>query len=186
MNFLYTNTDGTKLAEVSRKKKDGSQQVSLAPEAIQLYGSKMNGVDRADQLRMQYSCCRKSTKWWKYIFFFLLDTAVVNAFLLMKSSVNHKLTTRTGKEKARTQVSFRQELARQLIGETRVTRKRKATSTQDPAGHHHWPVTVSKGRCRHCSKLGVRREVRLGCSQCGINLCLAGFKAYHQGILHEM
>ncbi|XP_033760410.1 piggyBac transposable element-derived protein 1-like [Pecten maximus] len=188
VNFLYTNVDATKLSEVSRKKKDGTTHVSLAPEAVQLYGSRMNAVDRADQLRMQYSCSRKSLKWWKYLFYFLLDTAIVNSFLLMKESPNHKLTTRTGKEKIRTQISYRQELARQLIGETRVTRKRKAQpTTMDTTGHQHWPEILNKkGRCRQCSKSGRRREVISGCSHCNVKLCVGCFKDYHQSLLNEL
>ena len=41
----------------------------------------MGGVDRGDQLR---SCRTKSRKFYKYIFYFLLDVAITNAFVLYK------------------------------------------------------------------------------------------------------
>ncbi|GBL73505.1 PiggyBac transposable element-derived protein 4 [Araneus ventricosus] len=44
------------------------------------------GVDLADQRRKYFSVARKSSKWWWYIFSFLLDTALSNAFILMKAT----------------------------------------------------------------------------------------------------
>ena len=44
----------------------------------------MGGVDRGDQLRGYYCCRTKSRKFYKYIFYFLLDVAITNAFILMK------------------------------------------------------------------------------------------------------
>ena len=45
----------------------------------------------ADQKRKLYSCSRKSKKkWYMRIFWFLLDTAVVNAHILECESPNHR------------------------------------------------------------------------------------------------
>ena len=42
----------------------------------------MNGVDRADQNSTYYSFIRKSRKWWRKLFFWLVEVAVVNSFIL--------------------------------------------------------------------------------------------------------
>ena len=48
-----------------------------------VYGD-MNGVDRSDQMLANNHCSRKCRKWWKVLFFHLIDIAVVNAFILFK------------------------------------------------------------------------------------------------------
>lgn len=76
----------------------------------------MNGVDLANQLRSTYGISRKASKWWKYVFWFLVDVAICSSFILMKDSPNHQLRTGTRKAKHRTQLGFRQKLAHQLLG----------------------------------------------------------------------
>ena len=88
----------------------------------------MNGVDHADQLRMQYSCARKSRKYWKYIYYFLLDICIGNEFLLMKMSPNHVLASNRGRIKQREQVDYRRKLATQLIVQHRANRKRSVSN----------------------------------------------------------
>ena len=44
----------------------------------------MGGVDRGDQVHGYYSCRTKCRKFYKYIFHFLLDVAITNAFILQK------------------------------------------------------------------------------------------------------
>nr|KAG5692847.1 hypothetical protein BaRGS_020875 [Batillaria attramentaria] len=55
-------------------------------------------------------------RWWIYILYFLLDTCISNAFVVMSESPNHQLRTKTGRAKARTLLDYRQNLAKQLIG----------------------------------------------------------------------
>ena len=59
---------------VKRKQKDGSSKDISCPEPIKLYN--MNGVDRSDQMRMEYSMARSCRRWWTYIFWFLVDLSV--------------------------------------------------------------------------------------------------------------
>jgi hypothetical protein len=151
VNFLATNVCPTEMDTVKRRQKDGSRVDIICPVVCKKYTAYMFGVDRADQMRMQYSTCRKAWKWWKYIFWFLFDVSVCNAFVCMRESTNHKLTSRKGKEKERTQIDFRMKLADQLIGDYRGTWKRKATPTIDLSGFNHWPVKADKrGRCKRC------------------------------------
>ena len=141
----------------------------------------MGGVDRADQMRTAYPSSRKSRKWWKYIFWFLFDTALVNAMICMNESANHTITTRNGKVVKRTQLQFREKSAQQLISTHRGTRKRHSTWNLSESGVGHWPVKCNKmKRCRHCYKQGRRRESLYGCELCKVSLCIACFKDFHK------
>ena len=71
------------------------------PVVIDLYNSSMGGVDRADQLREYYSVSRSSYKWYRYIFWFLIDVSICNAFVLCNY---HRLSQGMGKLK---QLKFR-------------------------------------------------------------------------------
>ena len=93
----------------SPSQKDGSQISVPCPQAIMSYNVYMGGVDRGDQLRGYYSCRTKSRKFYKCIFYFLLDTAITNVFVLYKhyaASPKHK-----------TMQDFRVRLANELIGD---------------------------------------------------------------------
>ena len=188
VNFLSTNCNPTEIDTVSRRQKDGSRVDVVCPIVSKCYTTYMSGVDRADQLRMQYATCRKAVKWWKYIFWFLFDIAVCNAFICMRESASHQLVSRRGKVKLRTQIDFRIKLAEQLIGDFRSLRKRKSTPTVDLAGFSHWPVLGEKpGRCKRCWSMKVRHEVSIRCEQCQVFLCVdrGCFKAYHVDLLSE-
>ena len=59
------------------------------PAVVNAYNHSMNGVDVADQLTTYYSFVRKTRKWWRKIFFYLLEVSVVNSYLLYKQTVSH-------------------------------------------------------------------------------------------------
>ena len=47
----------------------------------------MNGVDIADQHSVYYRFIRKTVKWWKKIAFWLIQTSMVNSYILYKLTV---------------------------------------------------------------------------------------------------
>ena len=131
--FLSSADDPTQRGtEVQRRQKDGTQKAVPSPIVVSKYNVKMNGVDKNDQLRTVFPTFRMCKRWWIYIFYFLLDLAIANAFILMRESPNHKLKTKTGKDKERTLLNFRMNLVKQLIGNFRIGRKRKKCV-------QHWP-----------------------------------------------
>ena len=68
----------------------------------------MGGIDRGDQLGGYYGCCMKSRKCYKYIFYFLLDVTMANAFIL------YNYTTSLKYKRIK---DFRVQLAKELIGD---------------------------------------------------------------------
>ena len=82
------------------------------PEFIDIYNHFMNGVDCADQLRCYYNTQRVHVKSWKPLWYFLLDSAIVNSYLL------HHCVSKQSKNQSRnhyTQREFRTKLTSQLF-----------------------------------------------------------------------
>ena len=70
------------------------------------YNKYMGGVDRADQFLSYY--IHRTVKWWRRAFFFLLDMAVVNSYVLY--------TFNNSNSKARlSHEQFRIQLAKELL-----------------------------------------------------------------------
>ena len=59
------------------------------PQFIDAYNHFMNGVDVADQLRSYYNTLKPHSKTWKPLWHFLLDTAIVNAFIIYAFNPEH-------------------------------------------------------------------------------------------------
>lgn len=60
--YLSTNCNPSETINVQRKQKDGTIKDVPSPIIGQMYNKYMFGVDRADQLRINYSTCRKALK----------------------------------------------------------------------------------------------------------------------------
>ena len=182
VNFLSTNSSPLQSTRVERRQKNGDVRIVESRLAISNYQAYMGGVDRADQLRTQYSCSRKAKKYWKYIFNFLLDTAIANSFLLFRMSPNHISMTKSQRVIQANQLDFRQNLATSLIGNYRTQRIRSSSSI-DLTGKAHWPMKMAKkNRCKNCLKQNKRREVISGYESCKVNLCLECFRPFHAAL----
>ena len=56
------------------------------------YNLHMGGVDKSYQLVLYYGYSHRSQKWWKRVFFHLLDLAIVNASILYNTVAEKSLT----------------------------------------------------------------------------------------------
>ncbi|KFM71075.1 PiggyBac transposable element-derived protein 4, partial [Stegodyphus mimosarum] len=77
--LILSNCHGPDVIQVKRKQKDGEKVMTNCPTTIADYNRFMGGVDLSDQKICLYDFDRRSTKWWKKVFYKLLMTAVVNA-----------------------------------------------------------------------------------------------------------
>ena len=64
----------------------------LKPTVIIDYNTHMGGVDNHDQLLQYYQLTRKTMKWWKKLFFHIMNMCTANAFLLWKSYGTKKMS----------------------------------------------------------------------------------------------
>lgn len=76
------------------------------PSVIHQYNQWMNGVDMSDQLSVYYSFNRKSIKWWKKVFFWSMEIAVVNSYIIYEQSSPHTA-----------QLDYRRQIINSLIAE---------------------------------------------------------------------
>lgn len=87
VSMLSTIETANDSVQVKRKKKTGgvwSTTIVQQPKAIATYNKYMNAVDRSDQILVTNNVLRKCMRWWKTLFFHLIDIAVVNSYILFR------------------------------------------------------------------------------------------------------
>lgn len=75
---------GPNCDEIEQVNKGGEKIKINKPIAIQNYTKFMGGIDRADQYCGPYGFTRKTYKWWRKLFFWLVEVCIVNSFILYK------------------------------------------------------------------------------------------------------
>ena len=83
---MLSSASSAKLVEVPAMHRT---EVMLKPECVNDYNHSMNGVDRSDQFTVSYPFVRRTRKWWRKMFFYLLEVPVVNSYILYRE-VTHK------------------------------------------------------------------------------------------------
>ena len=202
---------------VKRCTTTGAQEDKPCPPCLPDYQCFMRWVDRNDQMEQYYNIRRRSIKyyhirrrsikyyhirrrsikWWKRTFYYLVESAILNSFIV-ESHVRTAEYTRVSAR--RDYLTFRLELASELIG-TFTSRKRLGWPRSDEhakrtcLNHNldHYPCTVAKAkRCVVCEgtrrrkqlpEHGNRHESRTLCWTWQVHLCIDDerrcFEKYH-------
>ena len=140
MSFLNTVTPESVFTKVNRREKDGTIAEVPCPAAVRYYNKYMGGVDLADNLRRSYSFSLKSRRWHMRLFWYLLESAAVNAFILRKETTGQKTP----------QVKFRVALAMELMPKF-CSRQRPGRQSIVTAGRYrdrHFPRNRKRSLCR--------------------------------------
>ena len=190
VNVVSTLANADNTTTVNRTQKDGTRLTVPSPRNVALYNEYMGGVDHGDHLRGSYRIRLKCMKNYKYVFGFLFDVAITNAYILYS-----RFDVRS--DKPMDHKTFRMVLAEQLIGsyksKKRAGRPRKRphpsnTCTSLP----HLPAHSSSKRCMYCKQHRTpprRKESVWYCGDCDGHppLCLTGrddgsdcFRLWHQ------
>lgn len=180
VRLLSTNCDATVKTTVDRRiNKSRTKTAVPCPLHLKLYNEFMGGVDKFDQLSKYYNVRRKHRKWWKYVFYFVLNSCIVNSFILFemdrqKSVPAWKLTM----------LNFQKTLALRLM------RAGKQPVVATPTQLHHTPEKLT-GHLRQCalcttqnkkSNSGRVKRTSWGCTACKVPLCKNScFLEYHAG-----
>lgn len=128
----------------------------------------MRGVVLNDQFN--YSVRYKSHKFYKYIFWFLFELVVTNAFILFRKHINPEETMRDFSECLAT------DLISNYCSRRQPGRVRRELRVQAPA-QNHYPKKIETDnkrkarRCHHCALRGIRRETTWQCWECNLPLC---------------
>jgi len=175
------------------------------PIAIDAYNHHMGGVDIANQYREALTTLRtQNNRYWKPLFYWLLDIALVNSYLLSKVSRESEIGPSKGNHDHR---KFQDALVEDLIAYTndtpsqehqmvaRPTRTycaycRANLSTWNPKLQRRFgaDITNINGRSRGQEQRGQEQKrlrgsrVKWGCDQCNVPLCKEGdcWRLWHE------
>lgn len=114
ISMISTNTS-PEMTAATRRTKTGPQGKQI-PMCVANYNANIGGVDLNDQLHTYYSVGRKSMKWWRCCFWYLLEVALVNAYVVYISMPRPEGT------KAMTHFEFHLSVARVLCQGGRAPR----------------------------------------------------------------
>ena len=206
---MSTNCQPEGATSVQRRNRDGSVQQVPCPPSVVEYNRYMGGVDKADQLRGYYRVRCKSRKFYRYIFWFLFDACVVNAFVLFRHFVpvvgvtcqqatvrNFRLRLATGligQYNSRKRYCLPEPVRQAAVSSTPPKRRREDTATPSHADGH-FPTRGKRSRCEYCWRKENRRyDSGIRCRKCGKAFCIVArdapldgpscFERYHTEFL---
>ncbi len=159
---LVTSIDSANdrvVAKRRTKKRGVYQELEVdQPYAVHRYNQYMNGVDRSDQMLASHNVIRKCRRWWKVLFFHLIDIAVVNGFILFQQHRSCEPDNPALQRRSTyTIVDFREEVIRQICELAEYDRPPMYEAVQAvqaaPTGQFstvHVPETAEDGVRRQC------------------------------------
>lgn len=165
-------------------------EIRQRPECVVDYNDTMGGVDRVDQHLAAYATPRKrGKKYYKKIFFHLLDLAVWNSFVVYKKC-----------DGTMSPLVYRLEIIQKIMEKYHSADMKPKPGRPSAAMHplrlterhfpEYIPATEKKTnptrQCAVCSRVRdargkkIRRESRYYCPDCDVALCVAPcFRVYH-------
>ena len=88
---MLTTVYTAAIVDTSRKNHATGQPI-WKPECVDSYNKNMGAVDKSDMQLSLTECTHKTHKWYRKLFFHLLDLCLYNAYVLYKVNTNnHKL-----------------------------------------------------------------------------------------------
>lgn len=86
------------------------------PFVVERYNAYMNAVDKSDQILANYNLLRKCIRWWKTLFFHMIDISSVNAFILCQQyRMNNPHVESLKRSNDNSLLDFREELVRIIM-----------------------------------------------------------------------
>lgn len=113
---LHTN----KIVDTAKKNEYGESIKN--PECITYYNENMGSIDKIDMLLSSVECIRKTMKWYKKVFFHLVDLAVTNSHAMYKVKTGSHMSL----------ADFQLELVRQII--EKFLKEHRSKRQEDLAG----------------------------------------------------
>ena len=168
--------------------KNGKVQEIAKPHMISEYTKYMGGIDLADQYCSSYAFLQKTLKWWRKLYFFILEMSITNSFILYNLHMKA-----TNKKQLRHRL-YREQLSKELVGEIRnpnFGKRRKVNPIAQEArldGLFHGIDQMPNNRKRDClvcsdrKRPGGRKETTYYCITCPSQPPLHpkySFTAYH-------
>ncbi|XP_046404868.1 piggyBac transposable element-derived protein 4-like [Ischnura elegans] len=163
-----------------------TKEAIVKPQAVIDYNKQMNAVDRQDQQLASFSIMRRYAKGYRKIFFYIMDMALYNSYVLFQKVRGKKLLFD----------DFRENVAEQILERVNVPeyrRRGRPTSGPSPirfqaANWAHFPNRIPSNAvkknpsriCELCKQMKKKSESRWECEKCKVALHLPEcFKKYH-------
>ena len=199
LTTIYVARSSARLIpQVRRTDSDGNRVWVICPPLMPDYQMYMGGVDRGDQLIACYNLGRLSKKWWKRVFAYVLDTSILNAYILWKHA--RKDWSSSQMKRKGSFLSFKLELAEQLIGDYRkrastgrprtAVRETRLDTTLDHCPEYNdktleCVVCNAVRQRRKLSRSQYRHETHFSCSLCNVRLCICKSRNCWKKYYHE-
>lgn len=157
------------------------------PESVLLYNKTMGAVDSMDKTIKPFSNHRKTYKWYKKVFFYLIDVAIFNAYRI------YKFYHPTDKYSA--YKDFVLNVIESLLEEypNDTNRRSRGPLVLEPQKvSYHIPVKMGRSDCVWCKKsIGKRSQTQYKCTQCNVRLCIqkgpqSCYSSYHDDLLNNV
>lgn len=136
------------------------------PESVLLYNKTMGAVDAMDKTIKPFSNHRKTFKWYKKVFFYLIDVALFNSYKAYQ--FYH------GRSKFSAYKDFVLNVIENIFEENpneKIRRGPALPGAKESA--YHIPIRMGRSDCVFCKKTkGVRSQTQYKCSVCQVRLCL--------------
>ena len=159
-----------------------TRQLIPSPPILKAYNNRMGGVDRHDRMVGQHSIPLTSKRGYLKVFFHLLDSAVVNAWILFKTAKKSQGLWNQAAQRKHTLAWFKENVILQLCGDFTIRKQAPAVKLSNPplptqtilgaTSHRVKPVSQISGmvsataRCVRC-----RVMKRTACVVCKIPYC---------------
>lgn len=158
----------------------------LKPRSVLVYNGSMGAVDNVDKTVKPYQSVRKSFKWYKKVFFNLIDISIYNSFVIyMKITPRRKLAYKQFLKSVISEIHSCNPMER-------LPKGRPSTNTPDRLKGMHIPRRCindkgvpSYSDCIYCKNYGngKRKATSFQCKTCNVRLCIQGdrscFELYH-------
>ena len=161
---MITSASSARMVEVPAKHRT---EVILKPACVDDYNQSMNGVDRSDQYTVSYPFIRRTRKWWRKLFFYLVEVSVVNSYILYKQvtrdSLSHLDFRRRLLESLAEEYMQREELRHASVGRPRT----RPVPTRLDKKLHLLAQRQGRRDCVVCSdRSGSRHNSQFYCKTC--------------------
>lgn len=158
------------------------------PNCVMKYNECMGSIDKTDMLLSSVECVRKTLKWYKKIFFHMIDLSLLNSYSVYKTATGENIPL----------AKFQLELIRQLLEKYSVLKK--TTPKRNPKDSHerlngrHFASNIPKTengrtgrkRCIVCYANNKRTETTFMCVPCNKSLCIIPcFEDYHTKLTYK-
>lgn len=174
--YMITTVHEVGYASTGKKHWSTNKDI-IKPICIVDYNKNMGGIDNIDRQLSLAETIRKSTKWYRKLFFHLLDFVLVNSHALhkMKSTTNKKISY----------PDFRLEVVRGLLGINSDDLRHSCQSNDSRLTGKHFPKKIDQGKkkegnCCLCLMNKTRHRSTYECKTCQVVLCIDPcFETYH-------